>query len=58
MTITAAKQRVKPRRVSHTKIQQAEVDAWEAIRGMWKKRKIDAVKYQRKVRKEADHVHL
>ncbi|MBI4592332.1 hypothetical protein HY733_02705 [Candidatus Uhrbacteria bacterium] len=58
MTISAVKQGVKSRSVSHTKIQQAEVDAWEAIRGMWKKRKIDAKKYQRNVRKEGDHVQL
>ena len=29
-------------------------EAWENIRGLWKKKRVNAVRYQKKIRKEAD----
>ncbi len=58
MTIAIVKERVKLRRINLTKTVLGEVDAWEAIRGMWKHKRVDAVKYQQKLRKEADHVRV
>lgn len=31
-----------------------ELDAWLNIRGLWKNRKLDALKYQRRARVEAE----
>lgn len=29
---------------------------WQAARGMWKKKKVNPVAYQKRLRKQADHV--
>jgi hypothetical protein len=33
-------------------------DSWDGIRGLWKNRKIDAVKYQRDLRRASDHTRV
>ncbi len=35
---------------------QAHLDAWELVRGMWKSRKPDALKYQKNIRQEKSRV--
>ncbi|MBI4256719.1 hypothetical protein HY626_01525 [Candidatus Uhrbacteria bacterium] len=58
MTIAVAKNRVKMSCTKNRVMRSAEDDAWSAICGMWEKKRIDPVAYQRKIRKEADHVRV
>lgn len=37
-----------------TLLQKEERNAWEGIRGLWKRRRANPVAYQRKLREEAD----
>ena len=34
----------------------SRLDMWKALRGIWKKKKVNPIRYQRKLRDEADHM--
>ena len=53
MTVkTALQKRLTSKRTARSRA--AEDAAWEAVRGLWKNKKIDAVKYQRRLREASD----
>ena len=56
--ITNMRMRVKQSKVTPNKTRELERYLWSGIKGLWKDKKIDAVAYQREIRREADSVNL